>query len=167
MNQYNHFTIFAWMVNELELKTIERDCYAIIYGFSQDESSDFHASMKYIIHLTGYSRNAICRALQNLTDKGLILKKEKTVHNVKECRYSINWKSVPQMEHQIAKNDVQTVPSTCTGVPSAGTRNKDNRKEDKIILSKDKMHQEPFLGSLNKNKITKESLYDRFIYSGC
>ena len=34
-----YFSIQAWMVTKLKLKTVERDCYAIIFGYSQDGES--------------------------------------------------------------------------------------------------------------------------------
>ena len=82
-----YFSVQAWMVTKLNLRGAERDVYAIIYGFSQDNDSDFHGSLDYISQLTGYSRNAICTALKSLTERGLILKTENVINNIKYCKY--------------------------------------------------------------------------------
>ena len=37
----NYYVIQSFMVNELHLKGLERDVYAIIYGFSQSENQRF------------------------------------------------------------------------------------------------------------------------------
>ncbi len=96
----NYFSVQAWMVNKLKLHGAERDVYAIIYGYSQDEDSDFHGSLEYMSQLTGYSRNAICAALKSLTEKKLLLKVEKVVNNIKYCRYRTS--------------NLDTVQVTCT-----------------------------------------------------
>ena len=90
MDDSIYFSVQAWMVTKLKLKGAERDVYAIIHGYSQDGESDFHGSLEYLATLTGYSRNAICTALKNLTDRQLIIKTEKIIHQIKHCRYKIN-----------------------------------------------------------------------------
>lgn len=82
-----YFSVQGWMVTKLNLRGAERDAYAIIYGYSQDNESDYHGSLEYMSQLTGYSKNALCTALKTLTDKGLILKEEKVVNGIKYCRY--------------------------------------------------------------------------------
>ena len=82
-----YFSVQAWMVTKLKLKGVERDIYAIIYGYSQDNESDFHGSLNYLSQLTGYTKNGICKALKSLVDKGLISKQDEIVNNIKYCRY--------------------------------------------------------------------------------
>ena len=54
-----YFSVQAWMVTKLKLKTVERDCYAIIFGYSQDGESFYHGSISYLSELTGYSKNSV------------------------------------------------------------------------------------------------------------
>lgn len=134
-----YFSVQAWMVTKLNLKGCERDVYAIIYGYSQDGESDYHGSLAYLAELTGYSKNSICTALKNLTERNLIIKTEKETNNIKLCRYTTNFDSIQ---------------ATCTPIQATCTNNKqDNKKE---LLSKDN-NSTNF--SFGKQKPKKESLY--------
>lgn len=117
-----YFCVQSWMVSKLKLKGAERDVYAIVYAFSQDKESDFHGSLGYIAELTGYSRNAICTALKNLTDKKLLIKTDFIINNIKHCRYRTS--------------NLDGVQVACTGVQVTCTNNKDN-KNNKLFISKD------------------------------
>lgn len=130
------FTVQAWMVTKLGLKTVERDIFAIIYGFSQDEESDFHGSLEYLSQLTGYSRNSICTALKSLTDKQLIIKTESETNHIKSCRY--------RTSHLYAIQATCTPPiqATCTpqeeGVQATCTNNKEDIKKQEENNKKDR-----------------------------
>ena len=119
-----YFQVQAWMVTKLKLKTVERDVFAIIYGYSQDEESDYHGSLAYMAELTGYSRNSICTALKNLTAKNYIIKTEKECNNIKYCRYTTNF---------------DTVQAACTPIQTACTNNivnntsKVSSKDDTLV----------------------------------
>ena len=49
----NYITIVDFMVEDLKLKGNELIVFALIYGFSQDDVSDFHGSLTYIQQRTG------------------------------------------------------------------------------------------------------------------
>lgn len=71
------------MVNELKLQGNELLCYALIYGFSQDGSSAFNGSRKYIAELIGAkSLNTVDSVLKNLVDKKLIIKESNNINGV-------------------------------------------------------------------------------------
>lgn len=42
----NFYTVFGWMLNELELKGNELIIFGIIYSFSQDGKSEFRSLKK-------------------------------------------------------------------------------------------------------------------------
>lgn len=64
-------TIKSWMTNELHLKGLERDIYAIIYGFCQN--SEFHKiSLSYFSEWTNTTTRSVLAALKRLTKKKLI-----------------------------------------------------------------------------------------------
>lgn len=66
------------MINDLGLSGRELQVYAIIYGFTQDEESEFNGSLNYIAEWLGTtSRHTVIRALEGLIDKGLISKRQK------------------------------------------------------------------------------------------
>jgi hypothetical protein len=78
INPNAYFTVQAWMVNDLELHGNELTLYAIIYGFSQDGRSEFVGSISYIMEWLGCSRPTAIKALANLVEKGLIIKRVAT-----------------------------------------------------------------------------------------
>lgn len=149
-----YFSIQAWMVTKLKLKGAERDVYAIIYGYSQDNDSDFHGSLDYISQLTGYSRNAICTALKSLTENGLIAKTEKIINNIKYCRYRTS--SLYSVQVACTENE-KSVQVACIN----NNKNSNNKSNNKSI-SKDIDTEFEF--GKKKEVITKQkkpSLYDK------
>lgn len=83
----NYFVVQSFMVKELKLKGLERDCYAIIYGFSQEEGQYFKASLKYLSEWTCSTKRAVMIALGKLMEKGLLDKTEKVIGGVKFVYY--------------------------------------------------------------------------------
>ena len=83
----NFINIQGWMVTELGLKGNELIIYAIIAGFSQDGESNFHGSLSYLSEWTNTSKQTVINCLISLHDKGLIIKNEFYVNNVKNCEY--------------------------------------------------------------------------------
>lgn len=141
-----YFSVQAWMVTKLGLKGCERDVFAIIYGYSQDGESDYHGNLGYIAELTGYSKNSICTALKNLTEKEFIIKTEKEINNIKFCRYKINCDSIQ---------------ATCMGIQATCTNNNHNNKIDnKKNNSKELLQNSPSF-EFGKSKPKKESLYTK------
>ena len=71
-----YFVVQDWMIMKLKLKGLERDLFAIIYGFSQDGHSYYRASLNYMSEMTGYSKQAVITAIKKLLDKNYITKAE-------------------------------------------------------------------------------------------
>lgn len=89
----SYITILGWMMTDLNLQGIELNIYAIIYGFSQDKTSFFEGSRKYLMEWTGAkSLRTIDAALQSLIEKGCIQKVEEYRNNVKFCKYRVTAK---------------------------------------------------------------------------
>ena len=73
----NYYVISGWMINELGLSGRELQVYAIIYGFTQDEETEFNGSLTYIAEWLGTSnKNTVKRAIDALLDKKLIAKRQ-------------------------------------------------------------------------------------------
>ena len=73
----NYYVTNGWMINDLGLTGRELQVYAIIYGFTQDEESEFNGSLNYIAEWLGTSnRVTVTRALNALINKGLITKRQ-------------------------------------------------------------------------------------------
>lgn len=83
----NFYVVQSFMVKDLKLKGLEKDVYAIIYGFSQAENQVFNGSLQYLADWTTSSKQGVMKALKSLQDKGLIVKEEKQFNGVKFCEY--------------------------------------------------------------------------------
>ena len=86
MKNKNYITILGWMVNELSLSGNDLICYAVIYGFSQDDNF-WEGSQSYLSDWLGVSRRAVADILKRLISNGLITKQEYEVNKVKFCKY--------------------------------------------------------------------------------
>ena len=87
MKNEQFITIQGWMRNELGLKGNELLVYALIYGFSQDEESEFSGSIGYIADWTGATKQTIHNTLKSLCEKELLHKEESFIKGVKYCSY--------------------------------------------------------------------------------
>lgn len=86
----NTYTIHGWMLNKLHLEGTALNVYAIIFGFSQDGESEFYGSRRYLAEFTGKSLPTIDSALEELCDKGLIIKTSETRNFITTNKYRIN-----------------------------------------------------------------------------
>lgn len=90
----NYFTVQSWMVNELNLRGLSVMLYAIIFGYSQDQETEFWGSLSYLETMTGYSKQSIIASLKKLVDEGLIIRREVSINNIKTARYKVNFKKL-------------------------------------------------------------------------
>ena len=71
----SYIVIESWMIEELKLKGIEKDIYAVIYGYSKDNQGVFTGKLAYLQFWTQSTRMGVSKALKNLINKGYIVKK--------------------------------------------------------------------------------------------
>lgn len=91
INDNNYYVINGWMINRLRLKGVSLSAYAIIYGFSQDGENEFTGSLQYLCDFCGgVSKPTIIKALKELTEKGIIIRREETINNILFTRYRAN-----------------------------------------------------------------------------
>lgn len=83
----NYYVVQSFMIKELGLKGLEKDVYAIIYGFSQAENQTFKGSLQYLADWTNSTKQGILKTLNSLINKGLIDRKDCIVNNVKLVEY--------------------------------------------------------------------------------
>ena len=83
----NYFVVQAFMVNELNLKSNERDVFAIIYGFSQTEANAYTGGLQYLMDWTNSSKQSVVNWLKSLESKGYIERIERNVRGVKFFDY--------------------------------------------------------------------------------
>ena len=86
----NYYQISGWMINKLGLKGTTLNVYAIIYGFTQDGESEFQGSRQYLCDFTGATKPTIDKSLNELVEKGLILKQTTKINNVIFNKYKAN-----------------------------------------------------------------------------
>lgn len=96
------------MVNDLKLKGNELIIYALIYGFSQDDSSNFHGSLSYVQKRTGLSRPTVVDILNKLTQKKLIEKQKKT----HKCVYFASKETLLALVKKLNQTSKETLPQT-------------------------------------------------------
>ena len=93
------FTIQAFMVNDLKLKSNELLIYAIIFGFSQIENQYFTGSLNYLAEWTGLSSKTTVKTILNgLLAKGLLEKEDSYKNGVKYCKYKALTEPKPKEE---------------------------------------------------------------------
>ena len=83
----NYYVVHGWMRTKLSLSGVDLDIFAIIYGFSQDEETEFTGSIQYLCDFTGCSRPTVINALKRLVDLGYIIKRTEIINNVTFSRY--------------------------------------------------------------------------------
>lgn len=87
VKEENFFAIFGWMITELHLKGAQRDVYAVIYGFTQNDEDWYTGRRKYIADFAGVSEESVKKALGELVAKGFIEKKTVEINGVVFCHY--------------------------------------------------------------------------------
>lgn len=83
----NYYVVQSFMVKDLKLKGLEKDVYAIIYGFSQAENQTFTGSLQYLADWTNSTKQGILKTLNSLVERNLICKKENIINGVKFVEY--------------------------------------------------------------------------------
>lgn len=83
----NFIVIQGFMVKDLKLKGNDLLVYAIIYGFSQAENQKFRGSLQYLADWVGGTKQGVMKNLNNLIERGLIVKDDTIINGVKFCEY--------------------------------------------------------------------------------
>lgn len=100
------YTVFYWMIKYLKLKGGELTIFAIIFGFSQDEASEFFGSLGYLEAFTSLSRPTVVAALDSLEKKGYIKRREFLKGKIKRVAYSTNTDKI----NELLKNMPDDIP---------------------------------------------------------
>lgn len=90
VQSHNYLHIQGWMITELGLSGNELLTYAIIYGFSQENESEYTGSLSYLCSWLGCSKPTAIKTLSNLIDKNLIIKTSNVMNGVTFNRYKIS-----------------------------------------------------------------------------
>ena len=104
MRDTNFYVKHGWMINRLKLKSSDLDIYAIIYGFCQDEESEYCGSIDYLVKSSGYSYSTVIRSLNKLVENGFLIKNYIIKSNGRYSSYKVNFQKI----NQIYPNDQKT-----------------------------------------------------------
>lgn len=152
----NYYVVQSFMVKELKLKGLEKDLYAIIYGFSQAENQAFTGSLQYLADWTCASKQAVMNALKKLVDKQLLLKKEVFVNNVKFVEYqATDFKGIQESCIGVVNKVDGGIQETLTGgIKETLPNNISNNIKDNINNNIDKIDKSKndFLPSVENKK---------------
>ena len=139
----SYITIEEFMVKDLKLKGNDLLVYAIIYGFSQDGESSFTGSLSYLCEWTGATKQGVIKNLNNLIEKGLIVKEKRKLNGVNYVAYYVT-------EFNGMQLSLHNIPSNTINIPS---NNISSNKEDK---------EEGFLGSIvTETKPKKKNKFEK------
>lgn len=123
----------GWMNNIGCSNILERDAYALVYGFSQDGESEFKGSVNYICEWLMCSRPTAVKTMRSLESKGLVIKRQENISGVVFNRYTA---VVPKDFLQVVKNinwgSKESLPNN-TNINTIKENNK-----DKSLLKKEK-----------------------------
>lgn len=152
----NYITIQGWMINELQLKGNDLMVYAIIYGFSQNEEDWYEGSQQYLADWCNSTTRTIRNILQNLINKGFIVKEDVIINNVKFCKYrASNFLTT----EKISAGDRKNFPRGAEKISYNNIDNNITNKKENII--KEKVYDYDKLINDNiSNEELKETIYD-------
>lgn len=94
----NYITIQGWMITDFRLKGFELLCYAVIYGFSQDNETKMTGGLEYLQSCTFASRPTIIATLKKLVQKQLIIG-EPNITDCKRVFYHANLDLVKEVKN--------------------------------------------------------------------
>lgn len=102
----NYVIIQGWMLNRLGLKNNELNIYAVIYGFSQTDDTEYSGSLQYLADWCNCTKQGVMKCLHSLLEKGYIFKTETIKNKLKFCSYRANLSLL---------NKVTTIKQSLTG----------------------------------------------------
>jgi hypothetical protein len=82
------------MIINLALSGNELLLFAIIYGFSQDEKSQYKGSLSYLQEILKITRPTVIKCIKNLVEKDLIIKESIKIGKVRHNNYQVNFEVV-------------------------------------------------------------------------
>ena len=88
----NYLVINGWMKTRLGLKGTELIVFAIIYGFTQDGTTEYCGGLSYLMEWTDASKPTIINALKILCEKKYIERIDNFINGVNHVKYKISEK---------------------------------------------------------------------------
>ena len=172
MKDGNYYQISGWMGNRLGLRGNELICFAVIYGFSQDEETWFNGNLDYLSGCMFCSRPTTLLCLEKLLKLDLIRKHEAVVNGKKRCYYKATVSFEDGHIEYIPKDeDTSKEPLPMTSKEPLPNNNSNNNKGNNIKekrLSNDNQKKDEFsqdfleFWELYDNKKNKVGTYKKW-----
>ena len=86
----NYITVPGFAIVELGLSGNELLCYSLIFGFTQDQETEFRGSLNYVASALNVTKQNAKKIIDRLIDRGLVEKREMYFSGVKFCHYVAN-----------------------------------------------------------------------------
>lgn len=125
-----HFTITSDMREKLGLTGNELLIYAVIAGYSANGQGCYYGNQDYLSELTGTTRRTVNKVLQDLVDRGLIVKVGQWSNkDNRTCHYEVA--GMCEKNSHICEKNLHTM-----GEKSSHTQEPNQDKEQKYINNK-------------------------------
>lgn len=111
MKNTNYYVVHGWMINELGLCGNELLIYSIIYGFSQDDESQFTGSLNYLVSFINSTKPTVIKCLKTLCEKGFITKTDRIINNQNFPTYTANMPNLTGGKNSLLGGK-ETLPDT-------------------------------------------------------
>lgn len=125
----NYITVPGFAIVELGLSGNELLCYSLIYGFTQDNETEFRGSLNYVASALNVTKQNAKKIIDRLIDRGLIEKREMFFSGVKFCHYVAKRNGVAEIATGRYQNNNGGVAEIATGgiaEKATNINNKDN-----------------------------------------
>ena len=130
----NYITVPGFAIVELGLSGNELLGYSLIYGFTQDDETEFRGSLNYVASALNVTKQNAKKIIDRLIERGLIEKREIFFSGVKFCTYVAKRYGVAEIATGGYQNNNGGVAEIATGgiAETATNNNKIDNSNDKI-----------------------------------
>lgn len=125
MKNTNYYTVHGWMINELGLSGNDLLIYAIIYGFSQDGSTEFSGSLNYLVTFINSTKPTVINCLKKLCERGLLVKTDRIINNQNFPTYTAvvpdltsGKNSLPPIKNSLLGDSKNSLPPSKESLPN-------------------------------------------------
>lgn len=160
MREGNYYVVLPFMA-KMGLKGLDKEIYAIVYGFSQGGVGSFDGSLSYLMEWTNATKQGVLKSLRKLVDEGFLEKEEAIVGGKRQIRYKAR-QVKPESSgvvHQIFPTGKLSSPSEVNSVDRGGKLSSPNNKE--IIKKEDRSIDKGSLDPLSRRLLESDYMDER------
>ena len=151
---HKYYSVLDFMVFDLKLKGLQKDVYAIIYGFCMADKP-YTGGLGYLSEWTQSTKQGVIKALKELGEKGLIESREHYENGVKFVDYYIT--KFNGIKQSLTRYSTEFNEGIKQSLPNIINNNINN-----IIDKKENISKDIFKKVTNFHQIIKEFLTETF-----